>query len=88
MYCLLYLLLNKEDLWLVAELPLNELKDHLKNMHERKYFGENDQYWIVERNYDKGVYFNTFNNYDMKRSNRIFSKNILKDLKIVHVNKR
>lgn len=87
MYCLLYLLLNKEDLWLVAELPLDELKQHLKKMHERKYFGENDQYWVVERDYDKGVYFNTYNNYDMKRASRIFSKNILKDLNIVDVNK-
>ena len=85
MYCLLYLLLNKEDLWLVTELELNELKQHLINMHERKYFGENDEYWVVETDYVKGVYLNTYNNYTLKQAPRLFNKAILDDLNIVDI---
>ena len=54
-------------------------------MHDRKYFGDNDKYWIVERNYEKGVYLNTYNNYTSKEAPRLFDKNILQDLKVLYL---
>lgn len=83
MYCLLYQLLNKKNLWLVTELSLDEMREHVKNMHDRKYFGDNDKYWIVERNYEKGIYLNTYNNYTSKVAPRLFDKDILQNLKVV-----
>ena len=61
MYCLLYELRNKENLWLIKESPLNEMQEHIKKMKEGKVFGMNDKYWVVESNYKYGVYLNAAN---------------------------
>ena len=61
MYCLLYQLRNKENLWLIKESLLDEMQEHIKKMKEGKVFGTNDKYWVVESNYKYGVYLNASN---------------------------